>query len=173
MKAFQVLFMLLLTAAVADGQSFHLGKCQQPSVQEDFDVTRYMGTWYEIEKLPAIFERGKCNQATYSLLADGTVKVHNSELLPNGKINSIEGVAKVKNSSQPAILTVSFFKGVPDGPYWVLSTDYQSYSLVYSCFRLVWDVISQLHDELASAGVNLNRLTVSDQTGCDQTKGMK
>lgn len=36
----KVLFMLLLTAAVADGQSFHLGKCQQPSVQEDFDVTR-------------------------------------------------------------------------------------------------------------------------------------
>ncbi|XP_039645803.1 apolipoprotein D-like isoform X2 [Perca fluviatilis] len=187
MKAFQVLFMLLLTAAAADGQSFHPGKCPQPPVQEDFNVTRYMGTWYEIEKLPAVFERGKCNQATYSLLADGTVKVHNSELVLNGKINSIEGVAKVKNSSQPAILAVSFFKGVPDSPYWVLDTDYQSYSLVYSCsdvFGLfhvdyAWilartrvlteDVISQLHDEMASAGVNLNRLTVSNQTGCDQT----
>ncbi|XP_039645804.1 apolipoprotein D-like isoform X3 [Perca fluviatilis] len=189
MKAFQVLFMLLLTAAAADGQSFHPGKCPQPPVQEDFNVTRYMGTWYEIEKLPAVFERGKCNQATYSLLADGTVKVHNSELVLNGKINSIEGVAKVKNSSQPAILAVSFFKGVPDSPYWVLDTDYQSYSLVYSCsdvFGLfhvdyAWilartrvlteDVISQLHDEMASAGVNLNRLTVSNQTGCDQTTG--
>uniref|UniRef100_A0A8D0CUQ8 Apolipoprotein D n=1 Tax=Sander lucioperca TaxID=283035 RepID=A0A8D0CUQ8_SANLU len=195
MKAFQVLFMLLLTAAVADGQSFHLGKCQQPSVQEDFDVTRYMGTWYEIEKLPAIFERGKCNQATYSLLADGTVKVHNSELLPNGKINSIEGVAKVKNSSQPAILTVSFFKG----KYTVIPYTDLFYP-IHICVHILWctlvfdlfglfhvdyawilartrvlteDVISQLHDELASAGVNLNRLTVSDQTGCDQTKGMK
>lgn len=29
----------------------------------------------------------------------------------NGKINSIEGVAKVRNASQPAILDVSFFKG--------------------------------------------------------------
>ncbi|XP_030254595.1 apolipoprotein D-like [Sparus aurata] len=185
MKTFQVLCLLLLTAAAADGQSFHPGRCPRPSVQEDFNVTKYMGTWYEIEKLPAVFERGKCNQATYSPLADGTVKVHNAELLSNGKINSIEGVAKVKNSSQPAILDVSFFKGVPDAPYWVLSTDYHSYSLVYSCSNyfglfhidFAWilartrvlseQVISELHDELAAAGVNLNRLTVSDQTGCD------
>ncbi|KAI4806344.1 hypothetical protein KUCAC02_017173 [Chaenocephalus aceratus] len=69
-----------------------------------------MGTWYEIEKLPALFEKGTCNQATYSLLSDGTVKVLNAELLSNGKMNSIEGVAKVKNSTQPAILDVSFFK---------------------------------------------------------------
>ncbi|XP_070784638.1 apolipoprotein D-like [Enoplosus armatus] len=181
----KVLFGLLLAAAAADGQSFHRGNCPQPSVQEDFNVTKYMGTWYEIEKLPAVFERGKCNQATYSPLADGTVKVRNAELLSKGKMHSIEGVAKVKNSSQPAILGVSFFKGVPDGPYWILSTDYQSYALVYSCsdyfgffhIDFAWilartrvlteDVISQLHDKLASAGVNINRLTITNQTGCD------
>uniref|UniRef100_UPI0037E96D8A apolipoprotein D-like n=1 Tax=Semicossyphus pulcher TaxID=241346 RepID=UPI0037E96D8A len=181
----KVLFVLLLTAAAADCQSFHRGRCPQPPVQENFNVTKYMGTWYEIEKLPAMFEKGKCNQATYSLLEDGTVKVRNAELLSNGKISSIEGVATVKNSSQPAILDVSFFKGVPGAPYWVLSTDYHSYALVYSCsdyFGLfhvdfAWilarprvlteDVISQLHDKLDAAGVNIKRLLVSDQTGCD------
>jgi len=185
METFQVLFVLSLAALSADGQSLHLGACPKPSVQEDFNVTKYMGTWYEIEKLPAAFERGKCIQATYSLLTDGTVKVRNAELLSNGKISSIEGVAKVKDPSQPAILGVGFFKGVPDGPYWVLSTDYQSYALVYSCSdylgvfhidfawilartRALTDaVISQLHDKLAAAGVNLKRLTVSNQTGCD------
>nr|XP_046227387.1 apolipoprotein D-like [Scatophagus argus] len=187
MKAFQVLFVLLLTAAAVDGQSFHAGSCSHPSVQENFNITKYMGTWYEIEKLPAVFERGKCNQATYSLLDDGTVSVRNAELLSNGKINSIEGIAKVKDSSQPAILGVSFFKGVPDAPYWVLSTDYQSYALVYSCsdyfglfhIDFAWvlartrvlaeDIISELHEKLAAAGVNVNRLTVSNQTGCEPT----
>nr|XP_040023061.1 uncharacterized protein LOC120811609 isoform X2 [Gasterosteus aculeatus aculeatus] len=181
----QVLLVVLLTAA-ARAQSFHRGKCPRPSVQQDFDVTKYMGTWYEIEKLPAAFERGTCNQATYSPLADGTVKVRNAELLSNGKRSTIEGVAKVKNASQPAILGVGFFKGVPDAPYWVLSTDYHSYSLVYSCTKyflfhvdyawilsrtrvLAEDVIGPLRDRLASAGVNANRLTVSNQTGCDRT----
>uniref|UniRef100_A0A3B5AYM6 Apolipoprotein D n=1 Tax=Stegastes partitus TaxID=144197 RepID=A0A3B5AYM6_9TELE len=166
----KVLFVLLLTAAATDGQSFHIGNCPQPSVQEDFNVTKYMGTWYEIEKLPAVFEKGKCSQATYRF---------------HFPINSIQGVGKVENASQPAILSVGFFKGVPDAPYWVLSTDYHSYALVYSCadyFRLfhvdfAWilartrelsqDVIGQLHDKLTAAGVNVNRLIVSNQTGCD------
>ncbi|XP_062235080.1 apolipoprotein D-like [Platichthys flesus] len=185
MKKIQVLFVLLLSTVATDAQSLHLGNCPQPSVQEYFNVTEYMGTWYEIEKLPALFERGKCVQATYSPLADGTVRVYNSELLSNGKINSIEGVARVKDPSQPAKLGVSFFKGVPDGPYWVLSTDYQSYSLVYSCsdyLRLfhidfAWilartrelpeDLVSRLHEDLTAAGVNVNRLKVTNQTGCD------
>ncbi|XP_059183291.1 gamma-glutamyl hydrolase-like [Centropristis striata] len=190
MNAFQVLFVLLLTAAAADSQSFHPGKCPQPSVQKDFNMTRYLGTWYEIEILPAVFERGKCVQSTYSLLADGTVKVRHIQLLSNDKRNSIDGVVKVLNSSQPAFLGVSFFKGVPDSPYVVLSTDYESYSLVYSCsdyFGLHVDfawvlsrtrtlsehVIRQLHDGLTSAGVNINRLTVTDQTGCDQTRAKR
>ncbi|XP_070842239.1 apolipoprotein D-like [Chaetodon trifascialis] len=185
MKALQVLSVLLLTAAAADAQSIHRGNCPRPSVQEDFNITKYMGTWYEVEKLPAMFERGTCNQAMYSLLPDGTVSVRNSELLSNRKMNSVEGVAKVKNSSQPAILGVSFFKGVSDGPYWVLSTDYLSYSLVYSCsdyfglfhIDFAWilartralpeDLINQLHDKLSAAGVDVNLLTVSNQTGCD------
>lgn len=75
--------------------------------------------------------------------------------------------------------------GVPSAPYWVLSTDYQSYSLVYSCFDyfglfhtdLAWilarsrmlaeDILSSLRKELAATGVDVNRLTVTNQTGCD------
>ncbi|KAK2859716.1 hypothetical protein Q5P01_004336 [Channa striata] len=185
MEAWKVLFVFLLTAAAADGQTFHLGKCPQPSTEKDFNVTKYMGTWYEIEKLPAVFERGTCNQATYTLLGDGTVRVLNAELLPNGQRSSIEGVAKVKDPSNPAILGVSFFEGLPDAPYWVLSTDYHSYSLVYSCSEylslfyvdfawvlartrgLTEDIISRVHEQLAAVGVDLNRLTVSNQTGCE------
>uniref|UniRef100_A0A8C2XAQ8 Apolipoprotein D n=1 Tax=Cyclopterus lumpus TaxID=8103 RepID=A0A8C2XAQ8_CYCLU len=180
----KVLLALLTAAAAAHAQSFHPGRCPQPSVQEDFDVTKYMGTWYEIEKLPAVFERGKCNQATYSLRPDGTVKVLNADFYHIWlKVrNTIQGVAKVKDSSKPAILGVSFFK---DGPYWVLSTDYRSYSLVYSCtdyflfhVDFAWilartrvlteDVMSRLRDTLSSAGVDVNRLAASNQTGCDR-----
>lgn len=81
------------------------------------------------------------------------------------------------------------FPGVPDAPYWVLSTDYQSYSLVYSCadyfglfhIDFAWilartrvlteDFLGQLHEKLAAAGVKLSLLTVSNQTGCDIMSG--
>lgn len=77
------------------------------------------------------------------------------------------------------------YPGVPDAPYWVLSTDYLSYALVYSCSdyfglfhidfawilartRVLTDaVMSQSHDKLATAGINVNRLTVTNQTGCE------
>ncbi|XP_008306467.1 apolipoprotein D-like [Cynoglossus semilaevis] len=184
---FQVLVVLSVTLAAAEGQTFHLGSCPRPSVQENLNVSQYMGVWYEIEKLPAAFERGKCVQASYSLLSDGTVNVYNSEILSDGTVNSIQGVAKVKDPSQPAVLSVSFFKGFPSSPYMVLSTDYHSYSLVYSCSQyfglfhvdfawilartpaLTADVIGRLHEDLATsaAAVDAKQLIVTDQTGCD------
>lgn len=83
------------------------------------------------------------------------------------------------------IYNLCLYPGVADGPYWVLSTDYQSYSLVYSCsdffgvfnIDFAWilartrtlteDAIKQLHEKLTAAGVNVNRLEVSNQTACD------
>lgn len=41
---------------------------------------QYLGLWYEIEKLPAAFERGQCIEAQYSLRNDGTIRVLNSQV---------------------------------------------------------------------------------------------
>lgn len=87
----------------------------------------------------------------------------------------------------PSIInwSLSLHKGLSDSPYWVLASDYQSYSLVYSCFEYVglfhidfaWilartrvlskDMLAHLHEKLAAAGVNVNHLTVTNQTGCN------
>uniref|UniRef100_A0A8C6THC6 Apolipoprotein D n=1 Tax=Neogobius melanostomus TaxID=47308 RepID=A0A8C6THC6_9GOBI len=184
MELLKVVLLLLLAAASSHSQSFHFLKCPTPTLQENFNATKYLGTWYEIEKLPAMFERGTCVQAKYSLRPDGTVRVHNSELLANGKINSIEGVATITDPSQPAVLSVSFYRGLPDAPYMVLSTDYSSYSLVYSCsdylglfhVDFAWILsrtreldgatIGQLRNELTAIGVDTDRLSITAQTGC-------
>ncbi|KAK7878235.1 hypothetical protein WMY93_031144 [Mugilogobius chulae] len=184
MALLKVVFLLLVAAEFSQSQSFHMYSCPTPSLQVNFNVTQYLGTWYEIQKLPAMFERGDCVQAKYSLLADGQVRVHNSELLSNGKINSIEGTAKILDPTQPAVLSVSFFRALPDSPYMVLSTDYTSYSLVYSCsdylglfhIDFAWILsrtrqlnsatVSQLRDKLTAMGVDVKRLSVTDQTDC-------
>uniref|UniRef100_A0A4W5JGB2 Apolipoprotein D n=1 Tax=Hucho hucho TaxID=62062 RepID=A0A4W5JGB2_9TELE len=136
----------------------HLGRCPTPPVQQDFNVTKvtadaygvcqYLGRWYEVEKLPAVFERGKCQQATYSLLRE----------------------MWSQSQSQPQLAP-----SLPGDPYLVLSTDYSDFSLVCSVDfgwivsrtrSLPSDVISRLHGDLEAIGVDLRCLTVSDQTGC-------
>ncbi|KAJ8397581.1 hypothetical protein AAFF_G00438570 [Aldrovandia affinis] len=184
MQVLHVIFLTLGSFLVVKGQSIHLGRCPTPPVEQNFDLAKYMGIWYEIQKLPAVFEFGKCNQATYTLLPEGVVKVVNAELLCDGIVNDIEGTARMKNASQPAILEVSFFEGAPSAPYWVLSTDYESYTLIYSCtnylgfiyvdfawimsrFRTLPDeTIAELRSTLTSNGISVKRMTVTDQTDC-------
>ncbi|XP_036376281.1 apolipoprotein D-like [Megalops cyprinoides] len=184
MQVLQALLLTLGSLLAVNGQSFHLGRCPKPPVQLTFDVAKYMGRWYEIEKLPAAFELGKCNQATYTLKPEGVVQVVNAELLSDGIVNEIVGTARVKDPSQPAILEVSFFEGAPSAPYWVLSTDYENYSLVYSCTNylgffyvdfawilsrsrtLAATTVEQLRSTLTYNGISVARMTATDQTGC-------
>lgn len=44
-------------------------------------LVQYVGRWYEIMKLPTMFQKGECAIATYSLKSPGVVAVLNTELL--------------------------------------------------------------------------------------------
>ncbi|KAM9332651.1 apolipoprotein Db [Pholidichthys leucotaenia] len=123
---------LLLLLPLISAQTYHWGPCRNPKVQPNFDLHRYLGRWYEIEKLPAFFERGKCIQANYALRRDGTIQVLNSQVRKD-KREYKEGTAIIPDSRDPAKLGVSFSYFTPYSPYWVLTTDYDNISIVYSC----------------------------------------
>ncbi|XP_066203505.1 apolipoprotein D [Saccopteryx leptura] len=183
---------LLLLSALAglfnmvEGQAFHLGKCPTPPVQEDFDVNKYLGRWYEIEKIPVSFEKGSCIQANYSLNENGNIKVINQELRSDGTVNQIEGEASQVNLTEPAKLEVKFFWFMPSAPYWVLATDYENYALVYSCTTIVWlfhvdhvwilgrnpylppETITHLKDILTSNSIDIEKMTITDQGNCPE-----
>lgn len=98
----------------------------------DFDINRYLGTWYEIARLDHSFERGMEKvTADYSLRDDGGVKVVNRGF-DTRKQDWNEAIGKAyfvgdKNTGQ---LKVSFF-----GPFYggyniiALDDDYQ-YAMV-------------------------------------------
>ncbi|TRY81971.1 hypothetical protein DNTS_030979 [Danionella cerebrum] len=180
MQATQVMSLTLLWALAVSAQSIGSGKCPQPPVEQNFDPVRYMGRWHEIMKVPASFQKGECSQATYTL-SDGIVLVLNEELLADGTISSIEGTAKIVDPSEPAKLEVSFFEDARPGPYWVLTTDHDNYTLVYSCtdaeifhVEFAWilsrsrtlpkETVSELLDILKSHGINSDALIETDQT---------
>ena len=57
------------------------GKCPAVKVKTDFDATKYIGKWYEIQKYPFIFTLGgKCTTAQYGANADGTLSVLNKQI---------------------------------------------------------------------------------------------
>lgn len=81
----------------------------------NFEVERYLGTWYEIARLDHPFERGLSNiSAHYSLREDGGVRVINQGYMDEeAEWNLAEGKAYFIETPDVARLKVSFF-----GPFY-------------------------------------------------------
>ncbi|XP_076744408.1 apolipoprotein D isoform X3 [Maylandia zebra] len=175
-------YFLLLLVPVISAQTFHWGPCPTPKVQSDFILEPYLGEWYEIEKLPAYFAIGECIRANYSMREDGTVRVLTSQVLKvrNGGRWVVEGTAKVMEPKEPAKLGVQFTSFLPYSPYWVVSTDYTTYSVVYSCtdifkrfhFNYAWIfsrsptlpcvIVAYAKKLLNEEGINTSKMTYTD-----------
>ncbi|XP_076323583.1 apolipoprotein D-like isoform X2 [Tachypleus tridentatus] len=124
-----------VTMAKCTSRSFLNGVCPQPPVKADFELEKYLGTWYEVEKNPTVFQSGqKCTSATYTLKDNGKVTVFNkAAIAETGDVTTIEGEAYIPDPSEPAKLLVSFPGNPFDSNYWILDTDYEKYSVVFSC----------------------------------------
>lgn len=87
------------------------------STVKEFDLSRYLGEWYEIARYDHSFERGMDNtMAQYILQDDGKVVVLNTGW-KDGEFKLAEGKAKYPDpTGDPGALRVSFF--------WFFYSDY-------------------------------------------------
>lgn len=94
----------------------------------NFELERYLGTWYEIARLDHPFERGLSRvSAHYSLRDDGRVRVINRGYLEaEERWKEAEGVARFVRQADEGFLKVSFF-GPFYGAYVVFALDQQDY----------------------------------------------
>ncbi|XP_001660226.2 lazarillo protein [Aedes aegypti] len=116
------------------------GPCRDLPVENQFNITQYMGTWYEIKRYENEFQpNGDCVTAQYTLnTTNMEVTVENTmKKLPDQKPSVARGRAVLANpTSAEAKLLVRFEstpETVPSSIYWVLKTDYQKYAVVWSC----------------------------------------
>lgn len=94
-----------------------------PPTVDRVDLNRYMGTWFEIARLPNRFQKDcACTAATYTLRPDGRVEVLNRCLTPEGRLKAAKGRAKVVDPATGARLKVTFFWPFY-GDYWILDLD--------------------------------------------------
>ena len=82
---------------------------------KDFDMKRYLGTWYEIARFNYRFEKNIDNGvAQYSQKEDNNVQLRNSGCdNKNKKWTVAKGIAKFREDKNIAALKVSFF-----GPFY-------------------------------------------------------
>lgn len=175
--------LLLLLLPLVSAQTYHWGPCPTPKVQPNFNLEQYLGKWYEIEKLPASFERGKCIEANYAVRKDSTIQVLNVQFHKE-KWRKAEGTAVILDPREPAQLGVSFSYFTPYSPYWILTTDYTSLSVVYSCTDILrlfhidyaWilgrsrflptETVLYAKELMRNEGIDLFRMKATDQMGC-------
>ncbi len=132
-----------------------------------FDSGRYLGTWYEIARLPQWFQRGCYNStATYSLNDDGSVKVINRCQREGEAASVAEGEARVVPGSHNAKLKVRFdnwfsrlLPKVTEGNYWIiaLDKDYQTVVIGEPSREYLWILAHQpeLNDDQYQALVQV------------------
>ena len=145
------------------------------------DVPRYIGTWHEIAKYPAWFQR-RCVSSTsaqYSLLEGGRVQVINRCKMANGEWNEALGQARQIGGPSSAQLKVRFapewlsFVPLVWGDYWVIALDpqYQWVMVSEPSRQYLWILsrtptlpratYEQLLQQLAAMGFDLNKLETS------------
>jgi apolipoprotein D and lipocalin family protein len=99
---------------------------------DNFDLNRYLGTWYEIARLDHSFERGlEQVTANYSMREDGGVRVINRGYRTEDNIwKEAEGRAYFVNEPDQGFLKVSFF-GPFYGSYIVFELDQKDYQYAF------------------------------------------
>ena len=141
----------------------------------NFSLERYLGTWYEIARMPVGFEKGLSRvTATYSLKKESTVLVINRGVKKNGKVAEAKGKAKFGGASDLGYLRVSFF-----GPFYSdyvivdLDPEYRYALVAGSSEKYLWilsrkptldkSITEQLLGRAAQLGYDTKKLIWTEQ----------
>jgi len=147
------------------------------------NVQRYMGTWYEVAKLPNPFQKNCVSNtsAVYEAQPNGTIRVTNRCTEADGKVKEAIGEARqIGNATSPR-LEVRFapawlsFLPFVWGNYWVidLDADYQLAAVSEPGRELLWILsripipnamaYSQLVERLGKKGFDLKKMEPTRQ----------
>jgi apolipoprotein D and lipocalin family protein len=100
-----------------------------PTTVEFVDLQRYVGTWYEIAKIPNRFQKQCVRNTTahYASRTDGRLDVTNRCITEDNILDEASGIARIVDPETNAKLEVSFVNllGLQLfwGDYWIIALD--------------------------------------------------
>jgi len=125
MKTLSIFFLLVFLGCQSEEGTVKVNN--QPL--KNVNLSRYLGTWFEIARLPNSFEKNLvCVTATYGRDSSGNIRVLNQGLKgsPAGKLKTAEGKAKLPDPAVGGALKVSFFLFFY-ADYFILELDEKDY----------------------------------------------
>ena len=137
---------------------------------ENFEVNRYLGTWYEIARFDFRFEKNLDNTvAQYSLDKKGNVNVLNSgHNYIKDEWRAAKGTAKFRGDKSTAALKVSFF-----GPFYsgynviALDENYQYALIAGKNLEYLW-ILSR--EKTIPEDIKQKYLKIATEVGYDTSK---
>lgn len=196
MKTLHVLAVVCLAASASGFIELTIGKCPQVPTKPDFDLNKYLGLWFSYVNFDAPFQWGStCVKALYKLKSNDKIQVVNSGFndfrffgLSFGKTPiRIVGEAFIVDPQKPGGLNVRFGNQPGFDPtipnYLIMDTDYNNFSVVYSCteesifkIEFAWILTRQrgvaptnlnsLYGRLTGYGVNVTNFKLVDHSNC-------
>ena len=143
---------------------------QKAKPVENFEVNRYLGTWYEVARFDFRFEKDLDNtSANYTLDKKGNVIVMNSGYnFVKKKWSKADGLAKFRGDKNIAALKVSFF-----GPFYsgynviALDENYQYALIAGKSLDYIWILsrTKELPDEIKT-----EYLKIAEDIGYDTSR---
>jgi len=170
------IFLLVFLASIGFAAVAPEGRQKELEVVQSVDLTRYVGRWYEISRLPNKFQK-KCADtvtANYTMRANGKIEVINRCRKASGEYSTAKGMAKIVDKKTNAKLKVTFFWPFY-GDYWILDLgpNYE-YAVVGEPSRKYLWVLSRsprmdealyqlLLQKMAAKGFNTDRMIRTSQ----------
>jgi len=173
------------------GQKCSRGACPEFPPFKQFDLKRYEGTWFEDERSFFLFEEHiNCIRSDFSINDDETLQEVDTGYFDNHhKISWHDNGTNFFVDGQRPAKMVLMFQAYPYSiPYELVSTDYDSWSVVYQCkehtlpllglmhSEILWtgirdrnatdDVRAKIHAAIDAVGLDRSSLKRINQTGC-------
>lgn len=130
--SFGVIVIAYLVLVPCLGHVYNFGKCPTVQPQSKFEMDKFLGMWYVIEKTSTSSE---CVRYNFTKTDDGHLQIEQTmKVLTNTPIRYI-GDLEVPEPGVPSLMRVKFPLNYGSAKYIILWTDYEA-AVIFSCQEL-------------------------------------
>lgn len=112
-------------------------KCPTPNSVADFNLTKFQGVWYEIQRTFTLFETGlKCSATVITNAENGKALYRRTGInIINRHFVLMQGKLHTFNANFPGSMELRLGRLRFRSTYIVIDTNYEDYAVVWSCYE--------------------------------------